>query len=123
MSIPTNMTPLRIGTAIAVLYSLIVVASSTPRFSDVPIVLIALYYIFVPGYVLLQYINEDYALIQRVAFSAIIGLALILLIFSLQQVLGLLSLPFDIVIPLLTILLVCLNYYRAGKPSLSRPQS
>jgi len=108
----------RIVDVIAILYSIVVVAFSTPRFTGIPVVITAIYYLFVPGFVFLQYLNEDYAIIQKIAFSIVLGLALILVVFSLQQIAGPSFFPFDIVVPVLTIFLVVFNYYRIRKPSL-----
>ena len=118
MSAPNRVYPL-IGTAVAIVYSLAVIASSTPRFSNFPVAIVALYYLFVPGYVIMQYVNEDYAIIQKIALSVILGLTLILVVFSAQQVIGSASsLPFYFIIPIVTILLVTLNFYRTRKTSI-----
>jgi hypothetical protein len=103
----------QIRTAIVLLYSLGIIATATPTFGDVPNIVVLVYYLFVPGYVVVLYFNEDYAILQKLLFSVLIGLAIVLVIFSLRQTTGdSFPLPYDVIIPVVTIVLILFNYNR-----------
>lgn len=104
---------LRIGTALAILYSIAIVASATPAFGGIPNVIVILYYLIVPGYILVLYLGEDYAILQRIALSTVIGLAIVLIVFSLRQDYSdSFPLPFNVAIPSVAIVLYLFNFLR-----------
>ena len=104
---------LKIRTGLVVLYSLVIIASSTPAYGDISNVIVVFYFLLIPGYVVTLYLKEDYALLQRLSYSVLFGLALVLTIFAIRnETSNAFPLPFDVVIPASTILLVLLNYYR-----------
>jgi 1,4-dihydroxy-2-naphthoate octaprenyltransferase len=104
---------LRIGTIIAILYSIGIIASATPSFGDIPNAVVVFYYLIIPGFVITYYFNEDYALLQRIAYSIALGLTLVLIIFSIRQVTSdSFPLPYDIIIPVVTIMLTLFSFYR-----------
>ena len=104
---------LRIRTGIVVLYSLAIIASSTPTFGAISNTIVIVYFLFVPGYVLTLYFNEDYAIVQRLFYGVILGMTLVFVIFAVRdETLDAFPLPFDVIIPAGTVFLILLNYYR-----------
>ena len=102
----------RIEFAIVLLYSLAVMASAIPFFADISNVPVILYYLFVPGYCVTKLLGEDYAIVQRVLFSSLISITLVLSLFSLRQtVLVGIHLPYDLLMPVLTLIILLFNYY------------
>lgn len=105
-----------IRTAIVVLYSLGVIATITPKFSNFPSVVVIFYYLFVPGYVVILYLGEDYAVLQKIAYSILFGFMIVLSVYSFGQVTnGGLPLPFNVIIPSITIILILLDYVRSRR--------
>ena len=110
----THSLTLRIQTAVAILYSLGIIASSTPAFGNISNVVVVLYYLFVPGYVVTLYLGEDYALFQRFAFSIVLGFTFVLTIAAIRNATSdAFPLPFNVIIPVGTIIFVALDYFRS----------
>ena len=102
----------RIEFLLILAYSLVVMGSATPFFADISNVPVVLYYLFVPGYCLTRFFNEDYPIVQRLLFSALVSITLVLAVFSLRQTLLLgVHLPFDLAIPVFTLILLLFSYY------------
>lgn len=71
-----------------------------------------MYYLFVPGYCLTRFFNEEYPIVQRVLFSALISITVVLALFSLRQtVLVGIHLPYDLLIPVFTLIVLLYSYY------------
>jgi hypothetical protein len=86
--------------------------SATPFFADISNVPVVLYYLFVPGYCLTRFFNEDYPVVQRLLFSGLVSITLVLAIASLRQtVLAGVHLPFDLTIPVFTLVILLFSYY------------
>jgi len=92
-----------------VLYSLVVIASSTPRFGDISNVPVILYFIFLPGFSITLLLKEDYSLIGKGAYSIILSLAAVLTLLTIQQFAS--PLPFQIIIPSITIVITTCYYF------------
>ena len=107
-------------TIVIVLYSVVVIASSTPRFGNISNLVVIVYYLLVPGYVISFYFGENHSPIERVALSVILGLTLYLVVFSFRQIIVGAYLPFDVIIPSISILLVLLDQYRSKPIVVSR---
>src|SRR5580692_6734865 len=75
----------RLEFAIVLLYSLVVMGSAIPFFADISNVPVILYYLFVHGYCVTELFGEDYAIVQRVLFSGLISITLVLSVYSLRQ--------------------------------------
>lgn len=108
-----NRTALRkIEFAIVLLYSLAVMGSAIPFFADISNVPVILYYLLVPGYCVTGLFGEHYAVVPRILFSGLISIALVLSIYSLRQtVLVGIHLPYDLLVPVLTLIVLLFNYY------------
>lgn len=93
-------------------YSLVVMGSAIPFFADISNVPVVLYYLFVPGYCITRLFHEDYPIVQRLLFSGLISITLVLAIFSLRQTVLLgVHLPYDLVIPVFTLVILLFSYY------------
>jgi hypothetical protein len=102
----------RIEFAIIVLYSLVVMGSAIPFFADISNVPVVLYYLFVPGYCVTALFDEDYPIVQRILFSGLISITLVLSFFSLRQtVLVGIHLPYDLLMPVLALIILLYSYY------------
>ena len=102
----------RVEFMVILLYSLAVMGSATPFFSDISNVPVVIYYLFVPGYCLSWFFREDYAMIQRVLFSGLLSITLVLAFFSLRQtVLVGVHLPYDLSIPVFTLIVLLLHQF------------
>jgi len=102
----------RIEFAIVLLYSLVVMGSAIPFFADISNIPVILYYLFVPGYCVTELFGEDYPIVQRILFSSLVSITLVLTLFSLRQtVLVGIHLPYDLLLPVLTLIILLFNYY------------
>jgi hypothetical protein len=102
----------RIEFAIVLLYSLAVMASAVPFFADISNIPVVLYYLFVPGYCITELFGEDYPIVQRLLFSSLISVTVVLSLFSLRTtVLVGIHLPYDLLVPVLTLIILLFNYY------------
>jgi hypothetical protein len=102
----------RIEFGIVLLYSLAVMGSAIPFFADISNIPVILYYLFVPGYCVTELFGEDYPIVQRILFSSLVSVALVLTLFSLRQtVLVGIHLPYDLLMPVLTLIILLFNYY------------
>lgn len=112
MSTSSNLLKIRTGGVI--IYSIIILASATPSFSDISNSLRIVYYLLVPGYVLTLYLNEDYSVIERLALSFMLGLMAVLVIYSFNnnEQITATALAYDLIIPAVSIILVVVDYYR-----------
>jgi hypothetical protein len=102
----------RIEFAVILLYSLVVIVSVTPFFADISNIPVIVYYLFVPGYCVTELFGEDYPIVQRLLFSSLVSITLVLSLFSLRQtVLVGIHLPYDLLMPVLTLIILLFNYY------------
>jgi hypothetical protein len=102
----------RIEFAVVLLYSLAVMASAVPFFADISNIPVILYYLFVPGYCVTKLFGEDYPIVQRLLFSSLISVTLVLSVFSLRQtVLVGIHLPYDLLMPVLALIILLFTYY------------
>ncbi len=97
---------------IILVYSLVVMGSAIPYFADISNVPVVLYYLFVPGYCLTRFFNEGYPIVQRVLLSGLLSITLVLALFSMRQtVLVGVHLPYDLMVPVFTLVVLLYNYY------------
>ena len=110
----SNNIALKIETTVVLMFSIVVMASITPTFGDISNVLVVVYYLFVPGYVMAGLLGENYGPIQRILFSLPFGLAMVLSLFAIRQMnTSALRLPYAVIIPALTLLLLAYRYFHA----------
>ena len=95
------------------LYSLVVMADSTPRFGDISNVPVILYFLFVPGFAITLLFRESYNLLERLSFSVILSLGAVLTLLAVRQMVypSKFPLPFDVLIPVVTILATTYYYF------------
>lgn len=108
----------KVELSISILYSLAIVASATPVLSNISNIPVVIYYLFVPGYSLILLLNEKYDVLDRFAYSILFGPTFVLVIFSIRQIFVGVALPFNIIIPTLTIAMSVYHYLRPGTISL-----
>jgi hypothetical protein len=102
----------RIEFALVLLYSLAVMGSAIPFFADISNIPVILYYLFVPGYCLTGLFGEDYPIVQRALFSGLASITLLLSVYSLRQtVLVGIRLPYDLLMPVLALVILLYGYY------------
>ncbi|MGI0091321.1 MAG: hypothetical protein ACREBS_06390 [Nitrososphaerales archaeon] len=96
-----------------VIYSLLVMASSTPRFGEISNVPVILYFMFLPGLAMTMLFKESYSLLERFSFSVILSLGAVLTLLAIRQVIypSNFPLPFEVIIPLITILIISYYYF------------
>lgn len=103
----------KIQLAVIVLYSLGIIASILPYFADLPNEPVILYYLFFPGYTVVLLFAEKSTVLTKLMFSLFVGMALILSLSSIRQlVAGGVPVPFNVIVPVLTILFAIVDYYR-----------
>lgn len=98
-------------TAFIMICSLIVVASVIPSFYFISSVPILVYYLFFPGYSVIELLDEGYGIVQKLLFSVALGTSIALGLSSFRQTFHQISLPFNVVLPLFTMLLTLYVYY------------
>ena len=98
--------------AVVVLYSLAIMASVVPTFSDIPNAVVLVYYFFVPGFVITLFIAEKDTIFHKLAYSALFGLTVVYFISSVRQsIQDSVPLPFNVIVPMFSIALASLYYY------------
>ncbi|MGI0081314.1 MAG: hypothetical protein ACRECH_17030, partial [Nitrososphaerales archaeon] len=66
----------RLVTIIAIVYSLIVLATIVPSFAKIATIFLLLpYYLLVPGYCVTLLFNENYDILQRLLFSVFVSIS------------------------------------------------
>jgi hypothetical protein len=108
---------------ISVLYSLLIMASAAPAFSDISNVPVVVYYLFVPGYNAVSLSGERYNPIFKMGYSIFLGLVFVLTVFSLRQIYTTTLLPFNIIIPTLTIFMAVYHYTRPATSEIETGRS
>jgi hypothetical protein len=94
------------------LYSLLVIASSLPSLRVLAGLFVVPYYMFVPGYEVTKLIFSEIRTDGRFFSSIIISIALVSSLYSLQVITaGRVIVQPSIFIPLITLLLLSLNYW------------
>ncbi|HEV2390574.1 MAG TPA: hypothetical protein VGS04_07620 [Nitrososphaerales archaeon] len=102
----------RIEFGVILLYSLAVMGSAVPFFADISNIPVILYYLLVPGYCVTGLFGEDYPVVPRILFSSLISITLVLFLYSMRQtVLAGIRLPYDLLVPVLTLIILLFNYY------------
>jgi hypothetical protein len=103
---------LKIRTGIIILYSIAIIASVVPAFvGDISNSIRFVYYLLVPGYVITLYLGEDYAVVEHVLLSFAWSLVVVMFIYSFNQI-SAFALPFALIIPIVSIVLIIVDYYR-----------
>lgn len=102
--------------AFIVLYSIGVIASSTPTFGDISNVLVIVYFMFLPGLAMTLLFKEGYGILERLSFSVILSLGAVLTLLAIRDMLtpSNFPLPFNVIIPLFTIIVT--SYYYFAQP-------
>jgi hypothetical protein len=99
--------------AVALVYSLIVMASTVPGFALVPHLLLLPYFLFVPGYYVTLLIRNTDSLLEMLFYAVAWSVAILLSAYSVETILpGSPLLPIQLVVPALTILLLAYDYFR-----------
>jgi hypothetical protein len=99
--------------AVALLYSLIVMASIVPGFALVPHLLLLPYFLFVPGYFVTLLLRNTGSLLEKLFYAVAWSIAILLSAYSVETILpDNTLLPIQLVLPLLTILLLAYDYFR-----------
>lgn len=102
----------RVEFMIIFIYSLVVMGSTIPFFADISNVPVVLYYLFVPGYCLTWFLKESYPVVQRALFSGLVSITVVLALFSMRQTVFLgVHLPYDLLIPVFTLVILLFHYY------------
>jgi hypothetical protein len=93
-------------------YSLLVLASSLPSFRVIAGLFVVPYYMFFPGYEVTKLIYSEIRIDGRFFSSTIISTAIVSSLYSLQVITaGRVVVPPSIFIPLITLLLLSINYW------------
>jgi uncharacterized membrane protein len=101
--------------AVALIYSLLVMATIIPGHTLLPHLLVLPYFLFVPGYFVTLLFGKTGSLLERLFYALAWSVAIFLSAYSVETVLpGNQLLPIELVIPALTITL--LAYDRLRKP-------
>lgn len=100
-----------------VLYSIVVIASSTPTFGDISNVPVIVYFMFLPGLAMTLLFNEGYGILEKLSFSVLLSLGAVLTLLAIRNMLAPLSfpLPFDVTIPLFTIIVTSYYYFTRSR--------
>ena len=102
----------RLVTMIALVYSLVVVATIIPSFGKGFLLFILItYYLLVPGYCITLLFNETFDRLQRLLFSVFSSVSVLLCLSALKQVDSTLSIPFAISLPVISIGIIVYGYY------------
>jgi hypothetical protein len=98
-----------------VLFSLLVISSSTPRFGNISNILVILYFMFLPGLAMTLLLKESYNLVERLSFSVILSLGSVLTLLAVRQMIAGIDisfpLPYEVIIPVITILITSYYYF------------
>ena len=103
----------RIVTAVIILYSVFVLSSATPRFANVSNIPVILYFLLVPGFAMTLLIREEYTLLERIAFAILLSLGPVLTLLATREMFypANFPLPYDVIIPIFTIVLTVYYYF------------
>lgn len=101
----------QIRNAAIVAYSIIVVATIIPSVHSIPGVFLMPYYLLVPGYCATTLIGKSETFIERLFFTVCWSLAIIASVVAINS-LRLASLPMNIAVPVFTVFILALVYYK-----------
>lgn len=102
----------RLVTMIALVYSLVVVATIIPTFGKGFLLFVLIpYYLLVPGYCITLLFSENFDRLQRLLFSIFASISVLLCLSALKQVDSALNIPFAISLPAISIGIIVYGYY------------
>ena len=104
----------QIRNAAIVAYSILVVATIIPSVHGVPGVVLMPYYLLVPGYCATTLLGKNEGFVELLFFSVCWSLAIIASIIAINS-LGLASLPLNVTVPVITVLILALMHYRTRR--------
>lgn len=97
---------------IVIVFSILVMLSKSPAFETFSNVLILIYFLFVPGYAITLVLPEEYDVLSRFFYSALIGLILVVSLSSLWQAVFHVPANLTLFVPIITILVQGYVFYK-----------
>lgn len=95
-----------IEAVIIIAFSIVMLISSSPAVVSIPNLLILLYFLFFPGYVITLVLGEEYDILSRLLYSVLIGLVFVVSLASLGiSVFRSTTIEYTLLIPIIVILL------------------
>jgi hypothetical protein len=99
--------------AAVVLYSATIMATIIPGFVHIPSPIVIFYYFLVPGYFVMLLLRETGTLLERLFYSVVWSLAIVVSDFSIKSIYGLgyTDLPTSLIIPAITLVLMAYDHF------------
>ena len=113
----------KVLSGLIVLYSVAVMAGSTPTFGDISNIPVIIYFMFLPGLAFSLLLRETYGILERLSISVIFSLGAVLTLLAVKEMVYPTNfpLPYEVIIPVITILAT--SYYYFSRSLVARPQS